>query len=101
MELTVSEAAANWYESELEIEGESSLRFYVRYGGVGGKIPGFSLAIKIEEPSDPIAETKVGKVRYYVEAADEWYFDQSPLHVTLNEKWSEPDYHYENIKEED
>lgn len=96
MKLTVTEEAANWYENELDIEGKSPLRFYVRYGGVGGLQPGFSLAIKLEEPAEPIAETTVGNIRFFVEADDEWYFDDHSLTVELDEKWNEPHFNYED-----
>ncbi|KHE72689.1 HesB/YadR/YfhF family protein [Halobacillus sp. BBL2006] len=95
MNLTVSEEAAKWYEDELDVEGKANLRFYVRYGGVGGLQPGFSLAIKFEDPQAPIAETKVGNITYFVEEDDEWYFDNHSLKVELDEKWNEPDFQYE------
>ncbi|RWZ60383.1 hypothetical protein EQV77_03560 [Halobacillus fulvus] len=95
MELTVTEKAAQWYEEELEINESANLRFYVRYGGVGGLQPGFSLAIKLDEPAEPLVEAKVGNIRYFIEAEDEWYFDGHSLSVELNEKWQEPDFQYE------
>ncbi|MGI8315223.1 HesB/YadR/YfhF family protein [Halobacillus mangrovi] len=95
MNLTVTEEAAKWYEEELDVEEKSNLRFYVRYGGVGGLQPGFSLAIKFEEPDSPIAETTVGNITYFVEENDEWYFDNYSLKVELDDKWNEPDFQYE------
>ncbi|MCA0969023.1 HesB/YadR/YfhF family protein [Halobacillus litoralis] len=96
MNLTVTEEAAKWYEDELDVTENTHLRFYVRYGGVGGLQPGFSLAIKFEEPQEPIAQSEVGKVTYFVEADDEWYFGDHSLKVALNEKWDEPDFQYES-----
>ncbi|MBH0229428.1 HesB/YadR/YfhF family protein [Halobacillus yeomjeoni] len=94
MDLTVTEQAAQWYEEELEINKETHLRFYVRYGGVGGLQPGFSLAIKLEEPAEPVAQTTVGKITFFVEEDDEWYFDNHSLKVEFDEKWKEPAFNY-------
>lgn len=94
MNITVTEEAAQWYQEELDINEESNLRFYVRYGGVGGLQPAFSLAIKLEEPSEPIAETKVGNIRFFVETDDEWYFDNHSLKVEYDSKWKEPSFEY-------
>ncbi|GEN54037.1 hypothetical protein LC065_15030 [Halobacillus litoralis] len=94
MNLTVTEEAAKWYEEELDIDGNVDLRFYVRYGGVGGLQPGFSLAIKLEDPEEPIAETTTGPIHFFIEADDEWYFDEHSLEVTLDEKWNEPSFEY-------
>ncbi|MBA2173999.1 hypothetical protein H0266_03700 [Halobacillus locisalis] len=95
MKLSVTEEAAKWYEEELDVEESSNLRFYVRYGGVGGLQPGFSLGIAFEQPNEPIAETKVGKINFFVEADDEWYFGDYSLSVNLDEKWNEPGFQYE------
>lgn len=95
MQLSVTEEAAKWYEDELEIKEETHLRFYVRYGGVGGLQPGFSLAIKLEKPMEPIAETTTGAIHFFIEEDDEWYFDKHSLHVQLDPKWEEPDFQYQ------
>ncbi|QAS50895.1 HesB/YadR/YfhF family protein [Halobacillus litoralis] len=94
MNLSVTEEAAQWYEEELDIDENKDLRFYVRYGGVGGLQPGFSLAIKLEDPAEPIAETEVGNIRYFIEADDEWYFDGHSLEVHFDQKWKEPAFDY-------
>ncbi|WP_173916409.1 HesB/YadR/YfhF family protein [Halobacillus sp. Marseille-Q1614] len=95
MKLQVTEEAASWYEKELEINDESYIRFYVRYGGSGGLQPGFSLAIMQDQPREPIAEEKVNNVRYFIEAKDEWYFDDYSLKVSLHEGSQEPEFIYE------
>ncbi|MFZ0369879.1 Uncharacterized protein YneR [Halobacillus alkaliphilus] len=95
MDLTVTEEAAKWYEEELDVDDNTNLRFYVRYGGTGGLQPGFSLAIRIEEPSEPVAETKVGKITYFIEEDDEWYFGGHSLQVEFSSKWEEPDFQYQ------
>lgn len=96
MNLTVTENAARWYEEELDVTEAAPLRFYVRYGGGGGLQPGFSLGIKFEEPSEPLIKTEVRNITFFIESDDEWYFDNHSLKVELNEKWDEPEFHYES-----
>ncbi|MCP3025969.1 HesB/YadR/YfhF family protein [Halobacillus sp. A5] len=95
MNLKVTEEAAKWYKDELELNEDASIRFYVRYGGVGGLQPGLSLAIKQVEAAEPIAEDKAGQVHFFIEADDEWYFDDRSLTVQYNEKWQEPEFIYD------
>ncbi|WP_082234098.1 HesB/YadR/YfhF family protein [Halobacillus massiliensis] len=95
MKLEITEAAADWYEKELEIDEESFIRFYVRYGGSGGLQPGFSLGIMQEDPLEPVAEEKVNHIGYFIEAKDEWYFDEHSLKVSLSEDAQEPEFNYE------
>ncbi|UOQ42950.1 HesB/YadR/YfhF family protein [Halobacillus salinarum] len=99
MNLTLTEQAANWYEKELDLPKDASLRFYVRYGGSGGLQPGFSLAIKRQTPENPIAEENINEVTYFVEEEDSWYFDDQSIIVELNEAWEEPEFKYEENKD--
>ncbi|WP_036833411.1 HesB/YadR/YfhF family protein [Pontibacillus litoralis] len=94
MKLTVQEEAANWYQEELELSPNTSIRFFVRYGGTCGLQPGFSLAIRPGEPRDSIATTTVNAIHFYIEEEDEWYFDQHNVHVYWDEGLQEPAFHY-------
>ncbi|GGF10248.1 hypothetical protein GCM10010954_05960 [Halobacillus andaensis] len=95
MNLKVTEEAAKWYKEELELNDETSIRFFVRYGGVGGLQPGLSLAIKQVDAAEPIAEDKVNNITFFIEADDEWYFEGHSLTVQYDEKWQEPEFIYE------
>lgn len=96
MKLQINERAATWYEEELEMDANSCLRFFVRYGGAGN-VPGFSLAIKQDEPHQPHASVQVNGITYYVEESDAWYFEDKDLIVNFNEKLNEPVFIYEKI----
>ncbi|SIS37345.1 HesB/YadR/YfhF family protein [Salimicrobium flavidum] len=96
MNITVTEEAASWYKDELDLEENDNLQFYVRYGGVGGLQPGFSLGIKVDTPYEAVAETSVEGITFYIEKSDEWYFDNHSLHVSYDEQWEEPAMSYEN-----
>ena len=90
LNLTVSTEAAKWYKEDLDIEDTAQLRFFVRYGGVGGKIPGFSLGVKLDKPKAIYASTEVENITLYIEEADAWYFENSDLAVRLDKKRNEP-----------
>ncbi|HLR66243.1 HesB/YadR/YfhF family protein [Virgibacillus alimentarius] len=94
MKLHVSEEAATWYKNELDIEESAQIRFYVRYGGVGGNIPGFSLALKHDIPNEADALTKKEDITFFIESKDEWYFEGKDLNITLNKDTGEPEFTY-------
>ncbi|MFS0751707.1 HesB/YadR/YfhF family protein [Oceanobacillus sp. 1P07AA] len=94
MKINVTEEAANWYKEELNLTDKSSLRFFVRYGGVGGRIAGFSLGVKLESPINAHASTTVDDIQFFVEESDAWYFEDSNLSVSFDTKNGEPKIEY-------
>ncbi len=95
MKIQISEDAAKWYKDELELESPSHVRFYVRYGGFGGNIPGFSLGINVEEPEEIHSSAKVDHITFFVDQDDAWYFEEKDLQIDYNPKMKEPEFHYE------
>lgn len=94
MNLTVSEEVAQWYKDELDIEDGTHIRFYVRYGGVGGIVPGFSLGVNTDSPQLIYTSTHVNNIEFYIEQSDAWYFENKDLTVTLDNKTLEPKFSY-------
>lgn len=95
MNLTVSEKAAKWYKEELHLDNElHSIRFFVRYGGVGGLLPGLSLGIKADTPSSPLDQDEVLGLIFFIEDEDDWYFDGHDLFVGFDEMLGEPSFEY-------
>ncbi|MFC4023046.1 HesB/YadR/YfhF family protein [Oceanobacillus longus] len=90
MKLDISNEAAIWYKEELDIDGTEEIRFFVRYGGVGGKIPGFSLGVKKDHPQSVHTSKNVENITFYVEDADVWYFEESDLNIEFDEQRKEP-----------
>lgn len=95
MNIFISEEAVNWYKKELGIKTPSYVRFYVRYGGMGGRIPGFSIGINIESPTNILASTESRDLTFYVEESDAWYFDGKDLIISLDNKLKEPSFSYQ------
>lgn len=94
MNITISEAAVQWYENELFVEDGDEVRFFVRYGGVGGLVPGFSLGIKVEPAENIHASTIVHGITFYVTEDDAWYFDDNNLEVVYDDQLEEPQFNY-------
>lgn len=90
MKLDISKEAAVWYKEELELEDKEELRFFVRYGGVGGKIPGFSLGVKKDQPQKIHTSQTVEDITFYIEDSDVWYFENSDLDIKFDDQQNEP-----------
>lgn len=95
MKLDVTNQAAEWYKNEYEISKKTELRLFVRYGGVGGLIPGFSLGVSIEEPNEIYTQKTIDSLTIYIEAQDAWYFDDKDLLIEFNQDLLEPEFTYE------
>ncbi|MRH44326.1 hypothetical protein GH741_16910 [Aquibacillus halophilus] len=92
MEMSITQPAAKWYIDEMNLEEGDFVRFYVRYGGHGGIVSGFSLAISNDEPNNPAVQTESMGVTFYVENSDVWYFDGLDFHIKYKRKDDEVDY---------
>ncbi|MBY7143564.1 hypothetical protein KFZ56_19330 [Virgibacillus sp. NKC19-3] len=99
MKLQMSKEVAKWYKQELDITDNSKLRFYVRYGGMGGNIPGFSLGIMKDEPEDVHTSIEVENITFFIEKKDAWYFEEKDLKIHLNRKIMEPAFNYMDEKQ--
>jgi uncharacterized protein YneR len=90
MKLDISKEAAIWYKDELDIDNTEEIRFFVRYGGVGGKIPGFSLGVKKDQPQAVHTSKTVEDITFYIEDSDVWYFEDSDLDIEFDDQRNEP-----------
>jgi len=93
LKLSITHEAANWYKAEFDIDNQSYLRFFVRYG-FGGQIPGFSLGVSRDVPVDMYASSSVTGITFFIEAKDAWYFDDKDLKIQLNDQNNEPEFIY-------
>ncbi len=98
MDIHLSEDAQSWFDQEMEVAAGESVRFFVRYGGLGLQ-PGFSLGVTKDSPEEPAARLTHRDVLYFVEDADAWYFDEHDLHVTVDDALGELTYSYEPKKD--
>ena len=94
MNLDITEAAAEWYKDEFDLSQKANLRLFVRYGGVGGLVPGFSIGINIEEPNQIYAKKTINSLTIYIEEKDAWYFGDKDLLIEFNYNLHEPKFIY-------
>lgn len=96
MKLSISKEAAEWYEHEYDINAPTSLRIYVRYGGVGGLIPGFSIGLNLEEAkkTDIYVDSSVSQIHFFIVESDAWYFENHHLHIDFDQELIEPKFIY-------
>ncbi|MFU0791068.1 HesB/YadR/YfhF family protein [Cerasibacillus sp. JNUCC 74] len=95
MNIQISKEAAKWYRDELDIEeNEAYVRFFVRYGGFGGNVPGFSLGVSNEKPVEVYASNDVDNITFFIEAKDAWYFEDHDLKISFSRKKQEPNIQY-------
>jgi uncharacterized protein YneR len=90
MKLEVSKEAAQWFINEMYLEKGDSIKFFGKVYGENG----FSFALDKVEPSRPEIEIEVEGINFYIEKSDAWFFIDSDLIVTLDEKLKEPKYNY-------
>lgn len=94
LKITITDEAVRWYKEELELSDPTYIRFHVRYGGIGGNIPGFSLGISLEEPSQIHTSIEKDFVTFYIEESDAWYFDNKDLIISFDKQINEPQFTY-------
>lgn len=94
MELTVTKDAAKWYKNELELQPQTFIRFFPRYG-FGGHIPGFSIGISRQKPIDIYESAEVADITFFIEDEDAWYFEDGYLIVQYDDKLHEATFSFE------
>lgn len=99
MKITISEKAQKWFESELGITEGKGVRFLGKVYGDTQVHEGFSVAIDVDKPTDPMGITEVNGIPYFAESGDEWFFSGYDLEVGFDEKHGEPEYFFHETKD--
>lgn len=73
MDLTISEKAAHFYRSEMNLKENDPLWLFVRVGGIGSG--GFSVGVARTTPDLESVTLKKGGLNIYVTEQDLWYFE--------------------------
>lgn len=94
MHINITEDATTWYKKEYEVD-TASLRFFARYGGFGGNIPGFSLGVQLEQPKNIHTSIEKDGILFFIDDSDAWYFEDKDLHITLDQDKNEPHFAYQ------
>ena len=94
MKIVITDEAFKWFKEQMEVERGDYVRFYARYGGSSPFHEGFSLGMNRETPHEIGVETIVDEVHFYIEKADEWFFNGHDLYVLVNQTLDELAYDY-------
>ena len=94
MKIVITNEAFKWFKEEMDVEPGNYVRFYARYGGSSPFHEAFSLGMNRETPHEIGVETIVDDVHFYIEKADEWFFNGHDLHVSVNSTLDELAYDF-------
>ncbi|MBF0780733.1 MULTISPECIES: HesB/YadR/YfhF family protein [unclassified Granulicatella] len=94
MKIVVSPQAHEWFKEEMGISHGRGVRFMGKVYGCSPIHESFSLAIEVNEPTNPYALTTIEHIPYYVEQGDEWFFEGYDVDITFDDVLKEPKYSY-------
>lgn len=84
MKIIIDEAAAKWFEENIDFSVSAYLRFYPSLAR--GSDSGFSFGIYPLVPTRPHTASVIRDTTYYIEEGDQWIFENKDLMVTLGER---------------
>ncbi len=80
--LNVSEEAADWFISELELEPGDYVRFVVKlYGGIPTVHPGYFLGLATGKEGAVTIKDEVKDITFYFNEQDEWLLNDYNLDI--------------------
>ncbi|KEF36743.1 hypothetical protein M670_03994 [Schinkia azotoformans MEV2011] len=82
MKLEVSEDAAKWFASEMDLKPGDFVRFVVKiYGGIPTAHPSYYLGISIGKERDITIKTEAEGITFYFTDEDSWFLEQYNLKI--------------------
>jgi uncharacterized protein YneR len=94
MEIVISDAALEWFKSDIGLTAGDQLRFYSKIYGNSPVQQGYSLAFAKEDPINIAVSTELEGILFFIEDNDLWYFDGHDLYVDYHKKEDELEYKY-------
>lgn len=100
MKLEVTPKAQAWFKEEVGVLPESGIRFYGKIYGKTAVHDGFSIAMSVEAPDQPMIKEVIDGITYYIEETDDWFFKGYDLTVDFDEEKNEPVYQFQANQED-
>ena len=97
MELTITDAALNWFEKEIKLQSGMGIRFFGKVYGNTQVHDGFSVGMSADRPENPLFKKQVGDILFFGEETDDWFFKGLNMTVDFDEKLNEPKYVFTEI----
>ncbi|ALS35900.1 MULTISPECIES: HesB/YadR/YfhF family protein [Enterococcus] len=100
MKLTITPRAQQWFKEEVGVTSDSGIRFYGKIYGKTDVHEGFSIAMSVEAPDQPLVKEEIDGITYFIEETDDWFFKGYDLLVDYDEEKDEPKYKFAENKED-
>lgn len=100
MKLTITPRAQQWFKDEIGVTSDSGIRFYGKIYGKTDVHEGFSIAMSVEAPDQPLVKEEIDGITYFIEETDDWFFKGYDLFVDYDEEIDEPKYKFAENKED-
>ncbi|MGX7150910.1 HesB/YadR/YfhF family protein [Enterococcus ureasiticus] len=100
MKLTITPRAQQWFKNEVGVTSDSGIRFYGKIYGKTDVHEGFSIAMSVEAPDQPLVKEEIDGITYFIEETDDWFFKGYDLFVDYDEEADEPKYKFAENKED-
>lgn len=100
MKLTITPRAQQWFKEEVGVTSDSGIRFYGKIYGKTDVHEGFSIAMSVEAPDQPLVKEEIDGITYFIEETDDWFFKGYDLLVDYDEEKDEPKYKFVENKED-
>ncbi|MEI5989614.1 HesB/YadR/YfhF family protein [Enterococcus crotali] len=100
MKLTITPRAQEWFKNEVGVTSDSGIRFYGKIYGKTDVHDGFSIAMSVEAPDQPLVKEVIDGITYFIEETDDWFFKGYDLLVDYDEEKDEPKYKFAENKED-
>lgn len=99
MDITVSGKAVSFFQDEMGLKEGQSVRFSSKVYGKTEVHEGLSVSVLVESPHQVLASTVEGGIQFFIEEADEWFFNGYHFHVDYDEQEDALTFKFEAIEE--
>ncbi|MTD38444.1 iron-sulfur cluster biosynthesis protein [Erwinia sp. CPCC 100877] len=100
MELVITPRAQQWFKEEVGVTPDTGIRFYGKIYGKTEVHDGFSIAMSVEAPDQPLIIEVIDGITYFIEETDDWFFKGYDLQVDYDENKDEPKYVFTKNEED-
>lgn len=94
MKISVSSKAIAWFKEEIQLSEGQGIRFFGKVYGKTQVHDGFSVGMSVDTPDQPVVEETIDGLLFFIDEADEWFFNGYDLEVDFDEKLAEPKYSF-------
>ncbi|MFK4567580.1 HesB/YadR/YfhF family protein [Enterococcus sp. UD-01] len=100
MKLVITPRAQQWFKEEVGVTADTGIRFYGKIYGKTAVHDGFSIAMSVEAPDQPLIKENINGITYFIEETDDWFFKGYDLQVDYDEEKDEPQYVFTKNEED-